>query len=100
MKHKARLCAHGRMQQWGLDFWETFSPVVMWITVRTLLTMVSTHNLPTQCIYFILAFPQADLDVDVFMGLPVDMTIDGGDTYKYFLRLNKSIYGLRQSSLN
>eukprot|EP00957_Ditylum_brightwellii_P143225 10912720-Ditylum_brightwellii.AAC.1 len=27
MKHKARLCAHGGMQQWGLDFWETFSPV-------------------------------------------------------------------------
>eukprot|EP00957_Ditylum_brightwellii_P001381 108062-Ditylum_brightwellii.AAC.1 len=25
MKHKARFCAHGGMQQWGLDFWETFS---------------------------------------------------------------------------
>eukprot|EP00957_Ditylum_brightwellii_P169528 12902490-Ditylum_brightwellii.AAC.1 len=28
------------------------------------------------------------------------MTVDGGDTYKYVLRLSTSIYGLRQSSLN
>eukprot|EP00957_Ditylum_brightwellii_P150166 11435293-Ditylum_brightwellii.AAC.1 len=32
MKHKARLCTHGGMQQWGIDFWETYSPVVNWIT--------------------------------------------------------------------
>ena len=23
LKHKARLCAHGDMQQWGDDYWET-----------------------------------------------------------------------------
>jgi len=27
-KHKARLCAHGGMQQWGVSYWETYSPVV------------------------------------------------------------------------
>ncbi|KAL7504929.1 hypothetical protein ACHAXN_005720 [Cyclotella atomus] len=27
-KHKARLCAHGGMQQWGKNYWETYSPVV------------------------------------------------------------------------
>eukprot|EP00957_Ditylum_brightwellii_P149501 11385196-Ditylum_brightwellii.AAC.1 len=32
MKHKARLCAHGGMQQRGINFWETYSPVVNWIT--------------------------------------------------------------------
>eukprot|EP00957_Ditylum_brightwellii_P023323 1760911-Ditylum_brightwellii.AAC.1 len=74
MEHKARLCAHGGMQQWGLDFWENFSPVVMWIIVRTLFTIVSIHSLPTKCIDFVLAFSQPDLDVDVFMELPVGMT--------------------------
>eukprot|EP00957_Ditylum_brightwellii_P117134 8933615-Ditylum_brightwellii.AAC.1 len=28
MKHKACLCAHGGMQRWSVDFWETYSPVV------------------------------------------------------------------------
>jgi len=27
-KHKARLCAHGGMQMWGQNYWETYSPVV------------------------------------------------------------------------
>eukprot|EP00957_Ditylum_brightwellii_P193397 14725772-Ditylum_brightwellii.AAC.1 len=83
MKHKVRLCAHGGMQQWGLDCWETFSLLIMWITVRTLLTIDPIHNLPTQCIDFVLAFSQADFDVDIFMKLSVGMTVDGGDTYKY-----------------
>ena len=33
-KHKARLCAHGGMQQWGENYWETYSPVVNMLTVR------------------------------------------------------------------
>eukprot|EP00957_Ditylum_brightwellii_P207348 15352558-Ditylum_brightwellii.AAC.2 len=100
MKHKARLCAHGGMQQWGLDFWATFSPVVMLITVRTLLTIATIYGLSTQCIDFVLAFPQASLDVDVFMELPIGMTVQSGNPRDYVLRLNKLIYGLKQSSLN
>ena len=65
MKHKAQLCAHGGMQIWGIDFWETYSPVVNWITVRTLLAIAAIHNLPTSSIDFVLAFPHAELDVIV-----------------------------------
>ncbi len=32
-KHKARLCAHGRMQTWGQNYWETYAPVVNWASV-------------------------------------------------------------------
>ena len=28
-KHKARICAHGGMQQWGENYWETFLPLLM-----------------------------------------------------------------------
>ena len=27
-KHKARLCAYGGQQQWGVNYWETHAPVV------------------------------------------------------------------------
>ena len=33
-KYKSRLCAHGGMQQWGVDYWETYAPVVNWLSVR------------------------------------------------------------------
>eukprot|EP00957_Ditylum_brightwellii_P140542 10707434-Ditylum_brightwellii.AAC.1 len=84
MKHKARLCAHGGMQQWGVNFWETYSPVVNWITVRTLLAAATIHELPTECIDFILAFPQAKLDIDVFMELPIGVDPPNGASPKAY----------------
>eukprot|EP00957_Ditylum_brightwellii_P137482 10482008-Ditylum_brightwellii.AAC.1 len=89
--HKAWLCAHGSMQQWGVDFWEMYSPFVNWITVRTLLAVASIHKLPTQCIDFVLAFPQAEPDINVFMALLIGMAVDEGNSRDYVLKLNKSI---------
>mmetsp|Transcript_14797 Transcript_14797/g.21891 ORF Transcript_14797/g.21891 Transcript_14797/m.21891 type:complete len:426 (-) Transcript_14797:484-1761(-) len=100
MKHKAHLCTHGDMQRWGVDFWETYSPVVNWITVRTLLAIASIHNLPSKCIDFVLAFSQAKLDIDIFMELPIGIDSHEGNSKEYVLSLNQSIYGLKQSSLN
>ena len=67
MKHKARLCAHGGMQQCGVNYWETHAPVVSWISVRSLLSKASIHEFPIRSNYFVFTFPQSDLDVDVFV---------------------------------
>ncbi|KAL7466170.1 hypothetical protein ACHAXS_006459 [Conticribra weissflogii] len=76
-KHKARLCAHGGMQQWGVNYWETYAPVVNWISMRFLLVLSEMLQLDTRAIDFVLAFPQADLDTPVYMCLPTGMVIDG-----------------------
>ena len=70
-KHKARLCAHGGMQQWGKNYWETLLPVVNMISVKLLLGIAKIHGLESKSIDFVLAFPQEDLDVDVWMDLPI-----------------------------
>jgi hypothetical protein len=44
-KHKARLCAHGGQQTWGLDYWDTYAPVVTWASVRLLLIVAKIHGL-------------------------------------------------------
>eukprot|EP00956_Cyclotella_meneghiniana_P029979 scaffold74389_cov38-Cyclotella_meneghiniana.AAC.6 len=103
-KHKARLCAHGGMrQEWGENYWETYSPVVNMLSVRILLALSHLHDLETQSIDFVLAFPQAYLDVDVWMELPDGMNpegVDEKDRWKYVLKLNKSLYGLKQAFHN
>ena len=38
-KNKSRMNAHGGMQRWGVDDWETYAPVVNWINVRLLLAL-------------------------------------------------------------
>ena len=33
-KHKARLNVHGRQQEFGVDYFQTYSPVVNWFSMR------------------------------------------------------------------
>ena len=97
-KYKARLCAHGGMQRWGIDYWETFAPVVNWIIVRTLLTLAHVHGLESRSIDFVLAFPQARLTTDVYMELPFGFKPPR--TGNYVLKLKKNLYGLKDAALN
>jgi hypothetical protein len=79
-KHKARLCAHGGMQRWGENYWETYSPVVNMISVKLLLVIAKIHGLESKSIDFVLAFPQADLNIDIWMELPIGFqTIEDPD---------------------
>jgi hypothetical protein len=54
-----------------VDYWETYAPVVNWASVRILLAVAKIHGLSSKSIDFVLAFPQADLEVPVYMELPM-----------------------------
>ena len=65
------------------------------------------HNffrLESKAIYFVLAFPQADLDMDIWMyllrGFRVDGETEEDPERSYILKLNKSMYELKQASYN
>lgn len=56
-------------------------------------------HLDSKVIDSVIAFPQADLDVPVYMEMPAGMQFSG-DTMNgrlYLLKLKKSLYGLKQS---
>ncbi len=63
-KLKARFCARGDMQIEGLDFFETYAPVVNWQTVRILLIMSIILNLSTLQVDYTAAFLHAPIDQD------------------------------------
>ena len=48
IKYKAQLVAHGFTQCLGLDYDETFSPVVQFETIQALLAMVPSKHLKVQ----------------------------------------------------
>jgi hypothetical protein len=56
VKHKARLCAHGGVQQWGTNYWETYSLVVNMVTICLILLLARIYKLDSKAIDFVLAF--------------------------------------------
>jgi len=86
------------MQSSGVDYWETYAPVVNWMSVRFILAIAKIHDLDTKVIDFVLAFPWAKLDIDGYMEIPAGVVLQNGHNGLYFLKLNKSPYGLKQAS--
>ena len=96
-KWKARLCIDGSSQQKGVNYWDTYSPVVSWETFRSLLTLAILNNWETRQIDFVLAFPQAKVDCPMFMEVPQGCNVDGSRK-DYVLSLQKNLYGAKQAS--
>ena len=73
-------------------------------TVRLILDIDKLHKLDSKAIDFVLAFPQADLEEDIWMKIPIGFQVDGqteaNSDRQYVLKLNKNLYGLKQGSYN
>ena len=65
------------MQQRGDSYWETYSPVVNMLSVRLIIEISKIHNLDSKAINFVLELPQADLEEDIWMHLPIVFQVDG-----------------------
>lgn len=101
IKYKARLCAHGGIQQWGNNYWETYTLVINWISIRTMLFISIIYNLDTHVIDFTLDFPQEDLKEKLYMHInlafnPPDMKYSGD----YALQFHKILHGLKKLAQN
>jgi hypothetical protein len=94
-KWKAHLNAHGGQQEHGVNFWETYSPVVNWFLIRLFLVISILNNWHTRQIDFALAFPQADVECDIFMAIPPGFNLKGRKK-EFCLKLEKNIYGTEQ----
>ena len=90
----ARLVARGDLQSKGVDYMETFTPVVKLGSLRLLLTYAAKHDLDIVHWDVVAAFLTGDLTEEVYMRQPPGFDDGNGRVCK----LNKSIYGLCQSA--
>nr|QBH67421.1 hypothetical protein UE_1355 [Ustilago esculenta] len=69
-KYKARLVAQGYTQVHGIDYEETFTPVVKMATLRMLMIMSLQYDMKIYQLDFITAYLNGDLDVNHYMRQP------------------------------
>jgi hypothetical protein len=109
-KLKSRFVARGDKQIEGVDYFETYAPVVNWQTVRLLLILSVILKLSTKQVDYTAAFLHAPIDKDpdwdqlseaerARRGVFVDMPRGFHEAGKV-LKLKKSLYGLKQSPRN
>jgi hypothetical protein len=63
-KLKSRFCVRGDKQVEGVDFFDTFAPVVNWTTVRLMLILSIILGLSTRQVDYTAAFVHAPIDKD------------------------------------
>jgi len=104
IKWKARLCAGGHRQIFGIDYWSTYSPVVSWNTVRLMVIMAKLMEWHIQSIDFVLAFPQAPVATDTYMkppkvpsGFRIPDLPTVSDPFNKVYKLLRNLYGLKDA---
>lgn len=86
--------ALGNRQEEGIDYFETFAPVVKMTTVRLFLKLVCGRGWDLHQMDVHNAFLHGDLDEEVYMKLPHGFH---ASEKGMVCRLHKSLYGLKQS---
>ena len=95
VRYKARLVVKGFMQKYGIDYNETYAPVMKYDSLRLLLAIATVLDLEIKQFDVDNAFLNAILNEDIYMQQP-----EGYVNLKFsnaVLKLLKSLYGLKQA---
>lgn len=93
--YKARLVANGNQQAEGIDYTETFSPVIKHPTVWIVLSLAVQYKWHIRQLDVSNAFLHGMIEEDVYMKQPLGYK---NSTFPHYVcKLNKALYGLKQT---
>jgi hypothetical protein len=96
-KYKSRLNIHGGKQVYGMNYFETYAPVVTWFAIRIMVALAVIQSLYLRQIDFVQAYPQAPIETDMYMELPLGIETRHGNSKDHVLKLLSNLYGQKQA---
>jgi hypothetical protein len=94
-RHKARLVAKGYTQVYGIDYRETFAPVLKYKSLRIILALSATSTINIEQLDVKTAFLNANVEEDIYVEVPEGMKLIVGEDK--VLKLQKALYGIKQA---
>ena len=94
-RYKAWLVAKGCSQREGIDYDETFAPVMKFTTFRMLMALAAEKDLELHQVDVKTAFLYGELDEEIYMEQPGVFRENGKE--HLVCRLKKALYGLKQA---
>jgi hypothetical protein len=101
-RYKARLNIDGSRMVHMRDYDLTYAPVASWASIRLLLALTLVNNWHTIQLDYVLAYPQAPVDRDLYMKIPKGFEVTGygiheDNAHEHILKVHKNIYGGKAS---
>lgn len=95
IRHKTRLVVCGCKQTKGINYQETYSPVIRYTTIRFLCALVAKFGLKIHQLNVVTVYLHGEIDGEVYVQLPPKLQDPNhrGRVWK----LKTAIYGLKQS---
>ncbi len=90
-KHKARLNLHGGKQEFGTNYYTTYVPAVTWLAIQLLIVFGILFNWALCQVNFVMAYPQAPIEMDMYMELPTGIHTKHGNSKDHILKLLTNI---------
>jgi hypothetical protein len=94
---KARLNINGRKQIYGVNYYESCVPVVMWFAIQFMITLAIFLVWAMHQIDFMKAYAQAPIVCDMYMEMSPRIETKHGDSKDYILKLLMNLYSQKQA---
>ncbi len=90
--HKARLNLHGGKQVYGMNYYETYAPVVTWFAIQLMIVFGVMFGWALRQVGFVMAYPQAPVEMDIYMEMPQGIQVATENSKDHVLKLLKNLH--------
>ncbi len=88
---------HSGKQVYRMYYFETYNPIVTWFAIRLMIIFGIVFCWAFWQVDFVMAYPQAPIEVDIYMELSQGIQTKHGNSKDHVLKLEKDIYCQKQA---